>query len=323
MDNNMNKEKNDVESLFKFMTDIFFGRKNNLHENTINQLYNSINEMLSKQESKDSREPEKFMKMRHVINSFFALIRNPEVLEEIKSTNITKIDFMQKYREKVLGDGKRKYGMSDLYDSGLIAKANKWSDRKKIEYIPSVDQVEYEFYDSKHRKVKINIEGELNYEGWNAVQSSLTEYRVEREGENGHFKEYSILSNIIIPKMEDSQYRKAVLDELLSENNIMLANCGGYVGEIIESPMDTKEELPYMQTQDRYRYTYRIDDKYELEYDAANVSASMDYAAQKHHQMENSNIINIKDFMKDGQNKDNGKTTTGKEYKQGETKTER
>ena len=38
---------------------------------------------------------------------------------------------------------------------------------------------------------------------------------------------------IIIANMEDPKYRNAVIEELFSDNNLMLSKCNGYIGDII------------------------------------------------------------------------------------------
>ena len=73
----------------------------------------------------------------------------------------------------------------------------------------------------------------------------ITKYRITKDD-----KEYEVYSTILAEDMKiNEQYRKAVLEVLLGDNNVELSNCFGYVGTISDKNADS---------------IYDIDDKYFL-----------------------------------------------------------
>lgn len=61
----------------------------------------------------------------------------------------------------------------------------------------------------------------------------LPYYKIERANQKGEVITYKVFSHIDIGLMDDdADYRAAVLETLLDENNITKTNCGGYIGSI-------------------------------------------------------------------------------------------
>lgn len=77
--------------------------------------------------------------------------------------------------------------------------------------------------------------------------------------------------------MDNPEYRDAVLSELLGENNISLSNAGGYIGMI--SRQNNKLARREQETVAGV-YTFRINDKYCIEYDSEDLSAVMLYQSE-------------------------------------------
>ena len=76
--------------------------------------------------------------------------------------------------------------------------------------------------------------------------------------------------------MENPKYRETVFDELLNENNISLSNSCGYVGEIINTPLEQKQEgIGTEKMLDGGTYLYNIGNGYSLMYDAKDVTATI------------------------------------------------
>ena len=105
-------------------------------------------------------------------------------------------------------------------------------------------------------------------------------YKVQKEQENGEFSEDYVYSNILIANMDEPEYREAVLDELLSDNNIGLSNSGGYVGEIALEPREGKDDKLYTEKQKDGRYTYRVSENYVLAYEEEAVTAAINEPAR-------------------------------------------
>lgn len=81
--------------------------------------------------------------------------------------------------------------------------------------------------------------------------------------------------------MENMEYRAAVLEELLSRNNIELSNVGGYIGEIEKAPIDEKEFGKGKEKVMAGNYCYRITPDYMLIYRSAELDAVV-----RHHRKE-------------------------------------
>lgn len=111
-----------------------------------------------------------------------------------------------------------------------------------IRYMPKEETVVY-----SDEKIIIEKIGTLNYKQLTACMDYITKYKITKDD-----GEYEVYSTILAEDMKiDKQYRKAVLDVLLSKNNIELSNCSGYVGTISDKTENSDN-------------SYRIDDKYFL-----------------------------------------------------------
>ena len=79
--------------------------------------------------------------------------------------------------------------------------------------------------------------------------------------------------------MDDVQYRDAVLEELLSDDNILLSNCNGYIGEIELDPKEKEPEEQQLETSTRFKY--RIDNKYIISYNSTPLTAVIEYGIEQ------------------------------------------
>ena len=104
-------------------------------------------------------------------------------------------------------------------------------------------------------------------------------YEIIKKFPSGEEKSYTIFSNILISKMDEEEYRECVFNELLSDKNIALSNASGYIGQISDADDESieigKESIG------RENYLYRINKKYALEFDAADLSAVILYERRK------------------------------------------
>lgn len=222
-----------------------------------------------------------FERLTEILENMYNLINDEIIIKDIKSGKLKKQDFFRLYSEKIFGDNKREYNMRDLYSNNFIAKDKFNNLKSKVVFKKIKNDLicENEFKNSNGKSTRIFPLGDLIYEEFNGIVSNITKYRIQREINPGYFKEDIVYSSIIIPLMEiDEEYKKAVLEELLSENNIRLSNCNGYIGEIDKIPEKEQSNNVNGEKKTFNGYTYKVNAKYELFYDSAAVSAVVSYS---------------------------------------------
>ena len=273
-----NGNEKEIKKLIKLMVDMCFSKINNLDDEKILHFHSGLMKLLEAQRKKEPGRTELYKEMESVMSSFFELLKKPEVVEDIKLKKITKNDFICKYTEQLTGKKKRKYRMKDLYNAttkDLVKKASTRmieSDTK----VSSTD-IEHVYYDSQKRIIKIISLGELIFQEWNNINNSIHVYKIIKKVGDSKFVEKIIYSDIVIANMENPKYRNAVIEELLSDNNLMLSECEGYIGDIIKLKSLDNKDIVGSERQNSNGYIYRIDDEYVLMYDATRVAAAMDY----------------------------------------------
>ena len=277
--NNISNEcKKEIEKLIKFMVDWCFSKINNLDDKKISDYHSGILKLLNNQKIKEPKRTELYKEMENIISSFFELIKNPEVVEAIKTKKIKKNDFINKYTEQLTGKRKRKYRMKDLYNAttkDLVKKASTRMIRSHNRV--GLTSTEHLYYDSERRMIQIISLGELTFQEWNNINNSIHVYKIRKQVGDNKFIEKIVYSDIIIANMENPKYRNAVTEELLSDNNLMLSECEGYIGDVIKLKSLDNKDVSGSERQNSNGYIYRIDDEYVLMYDSTRVTAAMDY----------------------------------------------
>lgn len=160
------------------------------------------------------------------------------------------IDIMMK---QALGLEKREYDKSHLVNLDL-------NEINSVNPHPAKESKTYIFGSTKITQI-----GTLKYTDWMGMEdlSGLPYYKIERKNQNGEVFTYKVFSHINIGKMEtDIDYRAAVLDTLLDENNMTKTNCGGYIGSI-ETVAEGKG----------LRDTVKANSKYSLVFDSTDATA--------------------------------------------------
>ena len=112
---------------------------------------------------------------------------------------------------------------------------------------------------------KITQIGTLQYTDWKGMEdlAGLPYYKIEKQNDKGEFSTYKVFSHINLGKLDsDVDYRAAVLETLLDENNITETNCGGYIGSI-----QTVTEGKGLQD------TVKANSKYSLVFDGTDATA--------------------------------------------------
>lgn len=277
----MDSSKEEVGALLRVMVETFFGRRRNLTKEKIDSLENGFIIMLKNNSQKHFSNKEMVEKLIRIVKLFAEFMRRPDILENIRSCKLSKNELLNRFQENELGIDKRKYDMSDLYNFNLVAKLNKTSREKAVSLKVNSRPIIHQYYDLNNKAVSITDIGELLYQEWNGVNSSITAYRILQEGKDGNLIEHIVFSHIIIYEMENQEYKDAVLNELLSENNITKSRLAGYIGEIVK--VDTQAKMSKIGTEnhDCDKYQYKISKNYMLQYDAMDASAIVDFFIQE------------------------------------------
>lgn len=187
------------------------------------------------------------------------IIRLNAIEEKIKNTisNTGKDKFMEEELDiiirQTLGLDVREYDKSHLVnlELGEIESVEPHSEEKPIPYT--------------YGDTTITQIGTLTYKDWRGMENlvGLPYYKIERRDNLGKISTYKVFSYINIGQMkEDTDYRSAVLDTLLDENNITKTNCGGYIGSI--RPIDEGKKI---------EDTVKANSKYCLVFDSADATA--------------------------------------------------
>ena len=160
------------------------------------------------------------------------------------------IDIMIK---RELGLEKREYDKSHLVNLEL-------NEINSVCPQPAKETKIYTFGSTKIKQI-----GTLKFTDWMGMEdlSGLPYYKIEKKNQSGEVYTYKIFSHINIGKMQtDIDYRAAVIDTLLDENNMTKTNCGGYIGSI-----ETVEEGSGLQD------TVKANSRYSLVFDSTDATA--------------------------------------------------
>lgn len=210
---------------------------------------------------------------KRILKEWYKSVKSDEFRAGLKGQGYKKIAL--DFADEMLGIPKRKYDMSDMFNSRLIAskklsnglnkklvdvKSLPVNDRKRIPYVT-------EFGDYIIEEI-----GELVYiDGINLVDN-VKQYSITMPDGCGKRTERKIFTNKIdFDALEaEKDYSDAFFSELLSINNMEKSNAGGYIGELVPSnglkPGNEKID-------DGGFYTYGIN-KYAISYDAMTVTAA-------------------------------------------------
>ena len=269
-----------TESLVRLLVTTCYSRINLSDATKLGTLRKQFKEMLSMEERKYQGQQEKYNNLRNVIDLFFDYITDDRVVAQVRSGKLTKKSLETNFLADIMSVPKRKFDMKDLYRTDLIASVGKNSSTKNVRISFKNNGQEHIYTDNNGRSYKLTDIGSIVYEEWGGIKSDLTIYQLEKKLLNGETSKDLICTRIIISEMENPKYKKAVLEELLSEDNIHKSNAGIYVGQILKRKQSNNKDLPHTEHQTTNEYTYRIDDEYVLEYDATELSAVVEAIKQ-------------------------------------------
>ena len=269
-----------AESLVRLLVTTCYSRIILSDASKLDKLRKQFKEMISMEESKYQGEIEKYDNLRNIVDSFFNYITDDRVVAQVKSGKLSKKNLETNFLADIMSVPKRKFDMKDLYRSDLIASVGKNSNTKNVKMSFKSNGQEHIYTDTNGKHYKLTDIGSILYEEWGGIKSDLSIYQLEKEKSNGEVSKDLICTRIIISEMGNPKYRKAVLEELFSEENIHKSNAGIYIGQIQKRKQSSDKDLPHTETQTTNEYTYRIDDEYVLEYDATELSAVVEAIKQ-------------------------------------------
>ena len=269
-----------AESLVRLLVTTCYSRIILSDASKLDKLRKQFKEMISMEESKYQGEKEKYDNLRNIVDSFFNYITDDRVVAQVKSGKLSKKNLETNFLADIISVPKRKFDMKDLYRSDLIASVGKNSNTKNVKMSFKSNGQEHIYTDTNGKHYKLTDIGSILYEEWGGIKSDLSIYQLEKEKSNGEVSKDLICTRIIISEMGNPKYRKAVLEELFSEENIHKSNAGIYIGQIQKRKQSSDKDLPHTETQTTNEYTYRIDDEYVLEYDATELSAVVEAIKQ-------------------------------------------
>jgi len=220
--------------------------------------------------------------------NFFKLSHVREKIADAKKDGISHIELMpiltRGLCESCFKDDKRHYNMSKITSNGMV-----------LNTIPP----EFESYEDNPEQPnpykKLNLQdlhgepmtiqliGTLKYHT-RSSNEYLNKYRISKQI-NGTLTEIEVFSNIDVNQLlEDKNYYYAVLQDLLSDNNIELSFADSYIGEITGVEGSRRQLKVGEESFDKdlengkiYGYKYQISQKYALIYDGERLEAIRTY----------------------------------------------
>lgn len=177
--------------------------------------------------------------------------------------------------EIVFSDFKRTYNMSKLASKKIISDIQNpdGSKRKDVKYFKEYESVK-SITDFSGTTISIQHIGRIEYSCNPSFDDYMYAYRISKHSDEEIIMEPQTLFSIIhMGRLDDPDYKNAVANTLLSDNNIELSHTCGFVGEldIIENSSLSDGEEKF----DGGFYTYKIPgSKYTLIYEDSKIEAA-------------------------------------------------
>lgn len=239
-------------------------------ESDVETLYNKLRSRVPDDNSSQNTAKNK------ILENCLELFQNTQAMEKFDEDKLPDEELakriMDTFSEKILGDAKRKYDMSDKYSKGMI-------ESKSFRFIPSnvYDELYLRDNDS-NTKIMICRLGKLTYGTVSVGNESIDKYAISILEEDTVTQKYEVFSYINFDELlKNGSYRQAVLSELLSINNIELSNACGYIGEIDAPNTSYKQQIGIGEEIDTGygTYRYRVSEKHHLVFGSEPATAVM------------------------------------------------
>lgn len=268
-----------------FMLNIIGEFRNKPTEDSIRTTYNYLKRQLDRELKNDNFHV--IQRKIEILQKCYDMFSDEGFRNIIRRGNLSAKQIAQKSAGRILGADKRKYDMSNKYLKGSVAsKKGQYGELKMdMDFDTTKRDDTPEKFNNGTKTIYIRQSGELSYtSGFMVEKNKVKQYKIILQGNNTKEEYYVFSEGIDLEKMKiDSEYCSAVLDELLSENNIKLSESGHYIGSIC----DTKDDSKPLQVGDEREdglygdYEYQISENYKLVYDSQNLSAVMDYESER------------------------------------------
>lgn len=209
------------------------------------------------------------------------ILEQEDVRKETREENLRKIadlsqELTDRLSEVILGDLKRKYNMSELATKDMISTVldSNGITRKDITYTPE-NKMSKAITDLFGNTISIHHIGRLDYKCDPSSDDYIHAFCISKRLNSEIIMEPRLLfSNIDINMLDNLDYRNAVANTLLSNNNIELSQADDYIGEI-DPP--NKKNASMADGQEKFEsefYTYKIpDSNYALVFDGTKIEA--------------------------------------------------
>lgn len=208
------------------------------------------------------------------------IIELSEVIGDERIDNLHKIANLSQrltdgLAEIVFSDFKRTYNMSKLASKKMISDIQNpdGSTKKDVNYFDDYKPAK-NITDFSGNTISIQPIGRIEYSCDPSFDDYMYAYRISKHLDDEIIMEPQTLFSIIhMGRLDDPDYKNAVANTLLSDNNIELSHTCGFVGEldIIENSSLSDGEEKF----DGGFYTYKIPgSKYTLIYEDAKIEAT-------------------------------------------------
>lgn len=291
MENNVSNEFNKVTYLRNYIAKFLQSQNKAKHEivGNLRLLNNNSNGLYDKEKKQILERLDKLFSAPN----FVALIQKEKqkngivelstVIGDERIENLHKIAVLSQkltdsLSEIVFSDLKRTYNMAKLTSNKMISniKTSDGSTRKAINYFedPKPAQIITDFSGST---ISIQPIGYIEYSCNPSSNDYMYAYEVSKHTDDKTVMEPQTLFSVInMGLLDDPDYKNAIANTLLSDNNIELSHSYGFVGElgIIENSdlADGEEKF------NNGFYTYKIPgSKYTLIYEDAKIEAAKAY----------------------------------------------
>lgn len=135
------------------------------------------------------------------------------------------------------------------------------------------------------QEIKIEQVGILYYRDWRTIEDLLPCYEITKMQE-GEEKTFRIFSRINFDKLDDPEYAGLVAEELLSDDNILFHNYGGYIGQIEDYSLAYETAIPVYTQAEKAEGDPLKDPKYCIEFEDTSISAAKLLERQRRKQID-------------------------------------
>lgn len=277
MDNTTNLNKNVfLEHLLRDFLNR--SKKGEQAQDYIDNIYYGYKTLLENQLKVSMERSEEIKDFYAILDRVYKMFSDPETRKLIVNSGLGKDELMEKYAYRILEAQKKEDDVTKLFNEDLIETV-KTGSKKNIHYKSNESKtLTYEFTGDDGKVITIRNVGELYYKTAFGIMKSINKYIINRQSENSAEMSEEVFSNILIVCMHDPDYRNAVLSGLLGEENIARSKSNGYLGTISKQ----KNLLKIGEGElEECVYTYKLTDKYSIEYDAEDMTAVMLYENER------------------------------------------